>query len=340
MLRGAIVGFGSLAVHGHVPGWNARDDVEIVAAADVRAETEEELARRLPGARWYGSVETMLGTEKLDLVDVCTPPSLHAAGVRRALERGLHVLCEKPLVLKPGDIGPLAALAAQRQLALVTVHNWRHAPALAKVTELLGTDAVGQVRRCRWQTLRTGPAPAAGDAGNWRTDPAQAGGGVLFDHGCHALYVINSWLGRPRSLRARLTARRHRALPVEDTASLHLDYGYSSAEIFLTWAADERANCIEIEGSRGMLKLDGGNVSLETAEVPPSDRVWSFPSLAEGSHHPDWFRGVLNGFFEEVRNTAARGRNLEEAALCLQLLWLAQESDRLGEPLPVLDVYP
>jgi predicted dehydrogenase len=329
-MRGALLGVGRVALHGHVPGWRERDDVKIVAAADSRSDGREAFQTAFPEARWYPAATDLLGNEKIDFVDICTPPDTHAGLIRAALERSIHVLCEKPLVLRAGDLGPLAALAATRQRALVTVHNWSHAPAIAKLTELVRAGAVGIVRRCRWQTLRTEPAAASGDGDNWRVDPARSGGGILVDHGWHAFYVVNSWLGRPRYVRAQLTTRRHHSFPTEDTALIDLDYETTSAEIFLTWAADERANRVEIEGTQGTLRLEGGRVSLETGGAP---QLWELPSLAAGSHHPDWFRGVIESFFGEVESTAARGRSLDEAALCVTLVSLAQESSRLGEAL-------
>jgi len=335
-MRGALLGVGRVALHGHLPGWRQRGDVKIVAAADSRLDGRSAFQKAFPQARWYDSSTDLLRSEKIDFVDICTPPDTHAGLIRSSLERSLHVLCEKPLVLRAGDVGPLAALAATRQRALVAVHNWQYAPALAKLTELVRSGAAGSIRRCRWQTLRTQPAASAAAADNWRIDPARSGGGILVDHGWHAFYVVNSWLGRPRFVRAQLTTRRHHAFPTEDTALIDLDYATSSAEIFLTWAADERANRVEIEGTAGVLRLDGGNVSLETAGA--AKQLWEFPSIAEGSHHPEWFRGVIDSFLTEVENTSARGRSLDEAALCVTLVSLAQESSRLGEAFRLPDI--
>jgi predicted dehydrogenase len=329
-MRGALIGVGRVALGGHVPGWRERSDVRIVAAADSRPDGRDAFHAAFPRARWYETARDLLESEKIDFVDICTPPDTHAGLIRTSLERSCHVLCEKPLVLRAGDLGPLAALAATRRRALVGVHNWSHAPALAKLTELIRAGAIGTVRRCRWQTLRTEPAAAAAGADNWRVDPARSGGGILVDHGWHAFYVVNSWLGRPRFVRAQLTKRRHHAFPTEDTALVDLDYDTASAEIFLTWAEDERANRVEIEGSGGTLRLDGGRVSLDSGQRGGA-QVWELPSIAAGSHHPDWFRGVIGAFFDEIENTSARGRSLDEAALCVMLVSLAQESSRLGE---------
>ena len=87
---------------------------------------------------------------------------------------------------------------------------------------MIDEGAIGAVRSVRWRTLRTQPAIAVSADGvaNWRVDPAQAGGGVLFDHGWHALYCVMRWAGVPAGVAATLETRRFHDQPLEDTASL------------------------------------------------------------------------------------------------------------------------
>jgi len=337
MLKGAFIGVGNAALLGHLPAWQSRSDAVIVAGCDSRAERRDALARALPDARWYASPEDLLSSESLDFVDICTPPASHAMLVRQALARSLHVLCEKPLVLSPEELRGLPALSAEKERALFTVHNWLHAPALARMTELLRAGAVGEARRIRWDTLRTEPAGNAGETDRWRLDPAQSGGGILTDHGWHALYVLSTWMASaPRTVAARLENRRHAELPIEDTADIFLVYPSTSAEVFLTWADEARANRAEIEGTRGTLRLDGDRLTLEDKGSAKAVQEWTVPPLTEGSHHPDWFGGVIEAFLGEVLEPRERGRNLGEATLCANVLALAKESSRRGgEPLPV-----
>jgi predicted dehydrogenase len=346
VLKGALLGVGHVAVGGHLPGWSQRTDATIVAAADARPERREHLAASYPDARWYDSAEELLGRESadLDFVDICTQPSTHAPLVRAALARSLHVLCEKPLVLSPEEMRGLPALAADKDRTLCTVHNWLRSPAISKMTALVRAGEIGELRRARWETLRDKPAgtvaavaavAAAGDApeANWRVDPSQSGGGILVDHGWHALYTISAWMGdAPSRIAARLEIRKYSQFPVEDTATVILAYPSASAEIFLTWAAPGRANRIEVEGTLGLLRLEGSRLSLERETAPTES--WEVPSLTEGSHHPDWFGGVIDEFFGEIADPRARGRNLAQAALCVQVLALARESSRrAGGPL-------
>ncbi len=336
MLRGALIGLGNVAIHGHLPGWLARDDVRIVAATDTRPGQRAQCAARLPGARWYDSPEALLDDAALDFVDICTPPSSHAAFIRAALGRGLHVLCEKPLVGSLAELSEVAGLAAARGRALHTVHNWHYAPIVRLTGELIGRGAIGQVTAAVWQTLRTRPATAGdGSNGNWRVDPRIAGGGVLTDHGWHVGYVLPKWVGaEPTAVSARLETRRHTAFPVEDTAALRLVFPGATAEVFLTWAADARGNWAALDGTAGRIELHDDTVVLKAGGA---ERRWPCPpALSDGSQHPDWFHAVADEFVTQVSRGAAPSANLAEAARCVAIESLARESSRRGgEELPL-----
>jgi predicted dehydrogenase len=330
MLRGAVIGLGNVAIHGHLPGWLGRPDVRIVAAADSRPGQRAECDARLPGARWYDSPAALLEREALDFVDICTPPSSHAGIIEDALGRGLHVLCEKPLVSARADLARVTAAAARASRVLHTVHNWHHAPILSLTADLIRQGEIGQVRRIVWETLRVRPAATGdGSEGKWRVDPAVAGGGVLTDHGWHVFYVLPGWAGsRPRTVGARLETRRHTAFAVEDTASLRLGFAGASAEILLTWAAEERRNRVEVHGTDGRIELHGDTLVLTGKE---GQRRWpGLPSLTDGSHHPDWFHKVAECFLGAIAGDVDASANLAEAELCCEIEHLARESSRRG----------
>ena len=328
-MRGAIVGLGNVAVHGHLPGWLERPDVEIVAVSDMRPAQRAVGAERLPEAHWFDSAESLLADTRLDFVDICTPPSSHARLIRAALERGVHVLCEKPLVRSADELGPVTELVRASGCVLHTVHNWHHAPIVRLAADLLRAGEIGRPTRVMWHTLRTRPAAAGdGQGDNWRLDPAVAGGGVLSDHGWHVCYVIQRWLGtRPLAVQARLETRRHTGSRVEDTAALSITFADAVAEVLLTWAADERRNWALIEGESGRIELHDDTLILTGTGA---ERRWACPPLSNGSHHPDWFGAVAGAFLSEIAGEAPTGTNLAEASLCVMVESLARESSRRG----------
>lgn len=328
MLRGAFIGFGNVAANGHLPGWQSCTDVRIVAATDAVAARREAFFGTCADGRWYESVDDLLSGEPLDFVDICTPPGSHATLIKRALDAGFHILCEKPLVTRVEDAQTVASAAASAERTVHTVHNWLKSPICLKISELIADGAIGTIRSIRWQTLRTQPAVAfAPDGGkNWRLDPEIAGGGILFDHGWHALYCVMRWAGVPRGIAATLETRRFREWPLEDTATLTLDLSSGIGHIYLTWAANERSNQIEIEGEQGTINVVDDSVIVRRKSM---ERRWSCPpSLSEGSHHPDWFFGVAEDF--RIAATGGGKSNLDEAVLCARLIDLAQRSNAAG----------
>ena len=296
MLRGAIIGLGNVALEGHLPGWTRRDDVAIVAVSDTEGARRQPAEARLPAARWYDSPDDLLAHAPLDFVDICTPPASHGLLVCRALERGLHVLCEKPLVVAPDDLTRVARLAEETRRVVHTVHNWHHAPIIKRSVELVQQGAIG---------------------------------GVLTDHGWHVFYLLRNWLaGSPTSVSARLERRRHTASPVEDTATVQVTFPHATADIFLTWAADRRDNVVELIGTDGRIELHEETLRLQR---DGREQRWSCPpALSNGSVHPDWFDPEVTRFLGEVTGTVERDGNLAEARLCSVLESLARDSDRRG----------
>jgi predicted dehydrogenase len=164
-------------------------------------------------------------------------------------------------------------------------------------------------------------------------DPRVAGGGILFDHGWHALYCVVRWAGTPRAIAAKLEKRRFHEWPLEDTATLTLDLISGTSEIYLTWAGEERANTIEIEGEFGHISVANDSVVLKTNRG--REHWFCSPALSKGSHHQDWFVGVVDDFCAAA--TAGDTGNLEEAMLCAQLIDLAQRSSAAGGARIALD---
>src|SRR5881396_3841010 len=101
MLNGAIIGLGNIAVRGHVPAYltdeAVRSKLRIVAVMDVVPQSREKANEHLPGTKFYSDIHSLLDNEKLDFVDICTPPHTHAQYIQACAEKGIHVICEKPL---------------------------------------------------------------------------------------------------------------------------------------------------------------------------------------------------------------------------------------------------
>src|SRR5438045_2983123 len=194
-MRGAIVGFGEVARHGHWPAYARCREVRIAAVVD-RTEERRALARSLvPQVATFETLDELAAGMSVDFVDVCTPPALHPDPMLEAIARGWHVLCEKPFVVDPVLHERVRGCAVAAGVAVMPVHNWKFAPIIRNATRRYEAGLIGQLRLLDIEVSRLQAAPTA-DAihtSNWRRDPALAGGGILMDHGWHAVYLALHW---------------------------------------------------------------------------------------------------------------------------------------------------
>jgi oxidoreductase len=337
-LRGAIVGFGGVAEHGHWPVYRESAAFRIVAVVDA-SDARLAAARGLDaGLRTYRSLDELASHETLDFVDICTPPSGHAAQASHALNNGWHVLCEKPLTLDPDRYRDLRDLSERRGRVLFTVHNWKMAPIVRAAFEAVSEGRIGSVRAVdlfTWRNSHCKGAPVAAGRGdvpavdeNWRIRRSTACGGVLVDHGWHAFYLVTSLVGAtPLGGRATMHLPSAEGDALEDSVDVAVRFAAAETRIHLTWRASVRRNLIVVSGDRGTVVVDDDRLALMPREGAWSDRAFEAP-LSGGSHHADWFDSLLHAFGREIGDPAARGVNLGEAGWCVALTDAAYRSAR------------
>ncbi|HXQ20595.1 MAG TPA: Gfo/Idh/MocA family oxidoreductase [Candidatus Acidoferrales bacterium] len=321
---GAIIGFGNVAAHGHLPGWRERSDFRIVAVSDCDPQRRALAEQLIPGVRTYADSAALLRRERLDFVDIATPPAQHTAAVLAAANAGVHVLCEKPLTTSWKEYRAVRAAVQRAGVVLYTVDNWKYSEAFRVAREMLAGGALGALHAISFDTARNGCATATGD--NWRVRASIAGGGILVDHGWHAFYLLLALANQsPQRIRATLERHRYVDAEVEDTALCAVDFPSLTAEIRLTWAASERHTSWHLQGDDGQLRIDDDELVIQAKDAYRSRRLAT--ALSAGSHHPEWFAGVVDSFRRELDEPSVRGTNQAEAEWCLLMLGLAYASD-------------
>src|SRR5215471_4752626 len=356
-LRGAIVGYGFIMERGHAAGYRQRaggdGDVEIVAVADV-SEARRELARKhFPGVRVYADHQALLaaektsGPEQLDFIDVATPPCDHAAVAHAALDRGLHVLCEKPLATSIDEARGMLRHARQAERVLYPCHNYKHAPVIKTVRGVLDAGRIGRVHLVTLQTFRNTHAKGVDEwRTDWRRERRYSGGGIAMDHGSHTFYLAFEWLrSYPTAITARATAMG--AFDTEDDFTCSLKFPTGVASAHLSWNAGVRKVMYTIHGDRGAVRVEDDNIEVATqvAEAGGNGGVaWTFeresiPSDWMDSSHVTWFNSLFDEFQGAIQRGDYVGKDAEEAFLCVQLIGTAYASARDGSrelPLPGL----
>jgi len=148
----------------------------------------DEYCRRFGGARAYTGYDSAIDDPSVDAVVVAVPPKFHFDLTLRALERGKHVLVEKPAFLRTEDYA--AAVAARDRAGRVVLvgENDHYKPLAVELRALIASGAVGEMLLVHFVTMaRRFKTPE-----DWRNDEAMSGGDAFFEEGIHWLHMANS----------------------------------------------------------------------------------------------------------------------------------------------------
>ena len=153
-----------------------------------------EAIRLFQARRGYASWTDLLRDGEVDAVYVATPVYLHAEMAIAAAEAGKHVLCEKPMALDVQQCDRMMEAAERSRVKLGVAYYRRFYPILARVKELVAAGALGEVVAARADVFEPFD-PGPDHPRQWLLEKSKAGGGPMFDFGCHRLEVLLHLLG-------------------------------------------------------------------------------------------------------------------------------------------------
>lgn len=346
-LRGAVIGYGFILSKGHLPAYLQRarenQDVQIIAVADT-CEARRSVAKiDLPDARLYTDYEILLEqeAENLDFVDIATPPAFHAEIAIAALQRGLHVLCEKPLTTTLEEAQQVLETARRERRVIFPCHNYKHAPVVQAIRSVIDSGKIGRVRSVTLNTFRNTHAKGVTEwHTNWRRETRYSGGGIAMDHGSHTFYLTFDWLGAyPTAVTAKMSNLQPDRFDTEDNFAATLTFPNGLAQVQLTWTAGVRKVIYTVQGERGAITVDDDEMQIALMQATDGPDVaqgavtWNVERRSIASHwmdasHVQWFNSLFNEFRAAIRDGDYVGRNAREAYLCVQLIEAAYRSAR------------
>ncbi|MGH7272626.1 MAG: Gfo/Idh/MocA family protein [Polyangiaceae bacterium] len=342
-LRGAVVGYGFISEHGHVPAYAlpGRTQFEIVAVADICSARRARAHAALPEARIYESHAALLEAERgrIDFVDVTVPPCDHARVARDALARGLHVLCEKPLATSGHDARGIAVYAREMRRVLFPCHNYKHAPVIKAVSAILDSGAIGPVRLVTLQTFRNTHAKGVKEwRRDWRRESKFSGGGIAMDHGSHTFYLAFDWLkSYPTAITAKMSGAGafDRAFDTEDNFSCSITFPNGTATAELTWTAGVRKVIYTVHGTSGAIRVEDDDVEVATIVTGSGDgpTKWEMKKHKVESNwmdasHVGWFRSMFDQFGDAIDRGDFLSKETESSVRCVELIANAYASAR------------
>lgn len=265
MLKVGLVGVGGIS-GAHIPCWEQMEDTELVALCDVRQQRLD----LYPGKRHYTSLKDMLEQEKLDILDICLPTYLHVEASLMALEKGVHVLCEKPISLNKADVARIYETAQRNQAYFMVAHVLRFWPEYTFIKQLYDSGKYGRVLSGTMTRLSSIPQWSFDD---WMTDEKRSGL-VPFDLHIHDLDFMVYAFGKPQHAFRRRVKR-----PDQDYLMAIYDFDGFSILSEATWYAPKTVHfnasfrfqfekAVVISGSEGLIvhEKDGGKIKVGSPE--------------------------------------------------------------------------
>ena len=313
-----MIGCGAIAERYHLPALRPhRAVLERLVLVDSNRQRTDELAAQF-GVR-EATADFREVADGLDGAIVATPPQTHHEICLDLLDRGVSVLCEKPLVSSAAEARDLVRAARESGAALCVNQTRRLFQAYAKVRELIEAGRLGTLRSIEY---------VDGEVFNWPTASGfyfQRGArGVLFDRGIHSLDLICWWLGaKPTVVRSRTDSYGG----PESLALLELEHEQCRANVKLSWLTKlqnyyrVRGDLATVEGGIeqwGSLRLTEASGKSETIKLGASEVSYN-----------DFGNRMLANFVEVLQGQAAPAVPAKEVVAATELVEEAYESAEL-----------
>jgi predicted dehydrogenase len=331
----AVIGCGIGRAHiaeGYAPN---RSKFRVLAICDIDEARLAAVGDEFDVPRRVRSFNEVLSMEDIDIVDICTPPSLHVAQTMAALAAGKHVVCEKPIAGSLAELDRLGIAEKQARGRILPIYQYRYGNGVQKAKRIIDLGLAGKPYLATIETAwkRTTSYYAV----PWRGRRDTELGGVLLTQAIHSHELLTYLMGPVASVFAR-TATRVNPIEVEDcaVASLAMESG-ALASLAATLGSQK-------EISR--LRFCFEHVTFESCLEPyaPGDDPWQIiaasaevetriaEALSNWTFVASRYEGLMAAYYEALEAGGPLPVRLTDARRSLELVTALYHSAETGEP--------
>ncbi|MBI2095513.1 MAG: Gfo/Idh/MocA family oxidoreductase [Candidatus Omnitrophica bacterium] len=315
-IRLALAGCGGIA-QTHLEAIARVGRVKLEVIQDINPTAGEQAAAKY-ACRFTKNPDELFKDRNLDAVLVCTPPATHFEFVKKIVEAGKHVLCEKPFTTSLKDAEAIKKLSAKSGKLVMMASKFRFVSDVIEAKKfvesgVLGDIVLSEVIFCSVVNMER----------RWNADPGISGGGVLIDNGSHAVDVIRYLVGPIKSVYAQ-AGKRTQNIAVEDTARLHFETETNIiGMVDLSWSLYKHtANYVNLFGTRGTAEVGWSQSSIWDAGEK-SSRVFG-----NGYKKLDAFVRQMEHFADCIQGKTAPILGIDDALESVRVIEAAYTSIR------------
>jgi predicted dehydrogenase len=315
-----VIGLGNMGTQ-HARMLAAMDGVRLVAVCDVAPGRAETVAREIgwDATRALSDVERLWDLADLDAVVIATPHYDHVPLGIAALERGKHILVEKPIAVHAAAARRLVdGIAAARERfpgivasAMFNQRSWGH---WRTIRRMITDGSLGRLVRATWIITDWFRTQHYYDIGGWRATWAGEGGGALLNQCPHNLDLYQWFFGMPSRIRGFAGIARYHAIEVEDEVTAYFEHGDGMVGHFITSTGESPGtNRLEIVGEMGKLVFEDGaltfwrNARSMLEEIRESEKAFTIVDHEREAVAFDWdgsggHREILENWVAAIRD--------------------------------------
>lgn len=295
------------------------------------------------GLALFSTAEEMFDSGLVEAVLVAVPHYDHPGYAIACMERGLHVMVEKPAGVYTKQVREMNAAARKSRVTFGMMFNQRTNHVYRKMRELVRSGELGEIRRTSWIITNWYRPQAYYDSGSWRATWSGEGGGVLLNQCPHNLDLWQWICGMPVKVSAHMHFGKWHDIEVEDDVTAYVEYANGATGTFVTSTGDiPGSNRLEVTLDKGKLVVEDDRLTLWELDVsePEFSRTNTAPfghpafvrTQVETDGKSEQHVGVLNAFAAAILRDEPLVASGEEGIFGLTLsnamhlsAWLGKE---------------
>jgi predicted dehydrogenase len=298
-------------------------------------------------AKHFTDYRDLIDSGLCDGVLIATPTMNHLEMGLYALNKGLHVLMEKPLGLSIAQGEKLLAAADSEQVFALML-NQRVAPVFSEMKRVIDAGALGELQRTHWTMTNWFRPEVYFQVSDWRATWHGEGGGLLLNQCIHNIDIFQWLTGMPVTVQGFCGFGKYHNIEVEDEATAYFKYANGATGVFVGSTGEAPGvNRLDIVGDKGMLSFDGQQLLLtenspstslynqQTTDMfgqPSSKQIDITPTDSVNQHAI-----VINNFVQAVLNgealIAPAIQGIDSLSIANAILWSAWSGQQISFPL-------
>jgi predicted dehydrogenase len=311
----AMLSFAHVHAEGYARQVLEQPDAKLVVIWDEDKERGQEVANKF-GVPFEPNLDKVLSMPEVDAVVVNTPTSMHPEVIIASCQAKKHVFTEKALAITVKEADKIVEAVKSSGVKFMISLPSRCRPEYLFAKKVIEEKLIGDITLARLRVAHSAALDYWWKPGNWFRDPVRAGGGAFIDLGCHTLDLALWFLGKPKSVTAKLT-NYFGNYEVDDNSVALVEFSNKALCVLdVSWVHRLGSNPVELYGTEGSLVINSVNQKISIISTKLSSYgidTWVTPTkLPDPLPSPmrQWLDAIIKGSPTHI--TVEDGRNLTE----------------------------